>query len=619
VSKIIQLEFAQSIISLVGGIEQFTELTTQYIDNFFSEQEKFGMLQSSLSEVFTQLGKPLVSTTEEFRALVEGLDITTQGGQETLAALLELSPAMAEYIEALEDERIAREDSARSAFGMLEQSIKLEKQRAQAVLDGATDAYNAEILRINGLRDALDDEQALRKDAYDKSETDLIASFAAQNQAIELEKQRAKVVLDSAKTMLDAELSRINGLRSSLDAEKALREQNVSGATNALNKAFAAEISLIQSNASARIDALNSERGALNSTASSMRSLIDSLDSATGVGGVSLVQALSMARGGDFSGAQSLDASNLVNQDAAGFASASDLAISNALNQNRLAAISLLASDELSETQSLINTIDRQIEAQQLSADRQVLALTEQLNSLLGIVDNTLSISEAITQLNDSQTALAGLNFDSQVESFNALIQAANDDYSLAEQSYNDTIESFDALIAANNEQLNSLLGIVDNTLSIKDATLQFNAAKLSLDSLNYDAQSAQFDMLIASADEVYQLHQSAYENELTRLDGILDYNEQLLNAALGIDNSILSVGDAVNALNSAIATIPAQQQQIAQNNASAENQALKQEITQMREDNAMYNREVVKNTKSTASILQRLEFNGLDTRSALQ
>jgi len=796
VSKIIQLEFAQSIISLVGGIEQFTELTTQYIDNFFSEQEKFEILQNSLSEVFTQLGKPLVSTTEEFRALVEGLDITTQGGQETLAALLELSPAMAEYIEALEDERIAREDSARSAFGILEQSIKLEKQSAQAVLDGATDAYNAEILRINGLRDALDDEQALRQDAYDKSETALIASFAAQNQAIELEKQRAKVVLDSARTILDAELLRINGLRSSLDAEKALREgsvtnaiqglresfaaqnqaielekqraqvvlnsaktmldaelsriailrtsldaekalreQNVNDATSLLNEAFAAEIALIQSNASvemeliksnasaeialiqsnasARIDALNSERGALDSTASSMQSLIESLDSATGIGGTSLMQALTMARGGDFSGAQSLDSSNLVNQDATGFASASDLAISNALNQNRLAAISLLAGEELSETQSLINTIDRQIEAEQLSADRQVellqsntekqikaeqlsadrqvVALTEQLNSLLGIVDNTLliseaivqfkaaqssladlnfdnqvqsfalliqsandgyslaeqnysdsiqrldglidannaqlnsllgivdntlSISEAITQLNDSQTALADLNFDSQVESFNALIQAANDDYSLAEQSYNDTIESFDDLIAANNEQLDSLLGIVDNTLSIKDATLQFNAAKLSLDLLNYEEQSAQFDMLITSADEVYQLHQSAYENELTRLDGILDYNEQLLNVALGIDNSIVSVGDAVNALNSAIAAIPAQQQQIAQNNANTENQALKQEITQMREDNAAYNREVVKNTKSTASILQRLEFNGFETRA---
>jgi len=660
VSKIIQLEFAQSIISLVGGIEEFTELTTQYIDNFFSEQEKFEILQNSLSEVFTQLGKPLVSTTEEFRALVEGLDITTQGGQETLAALLELSPAMAEYIEALEDERIAREDSARSAFGILEQSIKLEKQRAQAVLDGATDAYNAEILRINGLRDALDDEQALRQDAYDKSESALIASFAAQNQAIELEKQRAKVVLDSARTILDAELLRINGLRDTLNAEKALREQNVNDATSLLNAAFAAEIALIQSNASvemeliksnasaeialiqsnasARIDALNSERGALDNTASSMQSLIDSLDSATGIGGTSLMQALTMARGGDFSGAQSLDASNLVNQDATGFASASDLAISNALNQNRLAAISLLASDELSETQSLINTIDkqieaqqlsadrqvellqsnsgRQIEAQQLSADRQVSALNEQLNTLLGIVDNTLSISEAITQLNNSQTALADLNFNSQIESFNTLIQAANDDYSLAEQSYNGTIESFDALIAANNEQLNSLLGIVDNTLSIKDATLQFNDAKISLDSLNYEAQSAQFDMLIASADEVYQLHQSAYENELTRLDGILDYNEQLLNVALGIDTSILSVGDAVNALNSAIAAIPAQQQQIAQNNANTENQALKQEITQMREDNAAYNREVVKNTKSTASILQRLEFNGFETRA---
>jgi len=619
VSKIIQIEFAQSIIGLVGGIEQFTELTSEYIDNFFSEQEKFEILEGSLNDVFESLGIGLVNSKEGFRSLIEGLDITTEEGQATLAALLELSPAMAEYIEALQDERIAREDSARSAFGILEQSIKLEKQRAQAVLDGATDAYNAEILRINGLRDALDDEQALRQDAYDKSESTLITSFAAQNQAIELEKQRAQVVLNSAKTMLDAELSRIEGLRSALDIERSLREQNIIDSESALNKAFDAEISMIQSNSSARIDALNSERSALDGTASSMQSLIDSLDSASGASGVSLVQALSMARGGDFSGAQSLDASGLGNQDSSGFASASELAISNALNRNRLASIADLASEELTETQNLINTIDRQILATQADSYAQINALTEQLNSLLGIDDNTLSISEAIDKLSADQSSLEELNYDNQVQSFDALIKAANNDYALAEKDYNDSIQNFDALIAANNEQLNSLLGIVDNTLSIKDATLQFNAAKLSLDSLNYDAQSAQFDMLINSADEVYQLHQSAYENELTRLDGILDYNEQLLNVALGIDNSILSVGDAVNALNSAIAAIPAQQQQVEQSNSSTENQELKQEIANMREDNVRYNREVVKNTKSTASILQRLEFNGIDTRSAIQ
>jgi hypothetical protein len=618
VSKIIQIEFAQSIIGLVGGIEQFTELTSEYIDNFFSEQEKFEILEGSLNDVFDSLGLGLVNSKEGFRSLVEGLDITTEEGQATLAALLELSPAMAEYIEALQDERIAREESARSAFGLLEQSIKLEKQRAQAVLDGATDAYNAEILRINGLRDALDDEQALRQDGYDNSESALIASFAAQNQAIELEKQRAKVVLDSARTILDAEILRISGLRDTLDAEKALREQNVNDATTLLNAAFAAEIALIQSNSTARINALNSERGALDSTASSMQSLIDSIDSATGIGGTSLMQALTMARGGDFSGAQSLDASNLVSQDATGFASASDLAISNALNQNRLAAISLLAKDELSETQSLINTIDGQIEAQQLSADRQVMALTEQLNGLLGIADNTLSIDEAIEQFNNSQKSLADLDYDNQVDSFEALIKAANDDYELAQKNYDDSIKRLDDLIAANNAQLDSLLGINQNTLSIAEATLQFNAAKLSLDELNYDAQLEQFELMMKNAEDVYELHINAYEEEIERLDAILDYNEQLLNAALGIDTSILSVADAIDALNSAIIEIPAQQQQVEKTNSSTENQQLKQEIANMREDNVRYNREVVKNTKTTASILQRLEFNGIDTRSAI-
>ena len=41
----------------------------------------------------------------------------------------------------------------------------------------------------------------------------------------------------------------------------------------------------------------------------------------------------------------------------------------------------------------------------------------------------------------------------------------------------------------------------------------------------------------------------------------------------------------------------------------------LKEELSKTREDNAFFQRELVKNTKQTARILQRLEIDGLDTR----
>ena len=135
------------------------------------------------------------------------------------------------------------------------------------------------------------------------------------------------------------------------------------------------------------------------------------------------------------------------------------------------------------------------------------------------------------------------------------------------------------------------------------------------------EKQLAQLEMLEISAKEVYTLHEQAYADEVERLDTLIEDNKSLLDAALGIDGSVLTVAAAVAALNLTIAALnPATGgTAAATGRKAASDQAqedTKNEVKKMREENAAFQREIVKNTKTTARLLQRIELDGLDTRS---
>ena len=192
-------------------------------------------------------------------------------------------------------------------------------------------------------------------------------------------------------------------------------------------------------------------------------------------------------------------------------------------------------------------------------------------------------------------------------------------------------------------EQLNALLGIDTSVLSLDEAIKQFQEAQQAVVELGYQSEVERLDMLVDSANEVFSLHEQAYADEIERLDAILVDNEELLNAALGIDTSVLSVVDAIAALNASISALassngsgestpvanpfaPVDDQSIPDapvkpfsasdhTKPNLQQEEIKEELRQTREDNVMFQRELVKNTKQTARLLQRFELNGLDTR----
>ncbi|MCP4060777.1 MAG: hypothetical protein GY738_26540 [Pseudoalteromonas sp.] len=536
-SSIMQIEVAQSVIDLIGGLEQFSELSNAFVDKFYSDAEKFAMLESDLGDVFNTVGLGMVTTREEFRALVEGLDLTNAAQREVYATLLEVSPAFDEYVKGLKKVKEGLEDAVLNSFGKLEQAIKLQKNGAQAALDVAQEAHNAELDRIESLRGSLEAENELRTGNLATAEEALNNSF-------------------------NAEIVRIN--------EKAAAE------IEAANAASQAQIAGIKDASTARIAGLKSEKSVLSKTASSMRSLVSAINGTMKSlkGGGDLTAALQAARGGDLSQAKELDIKSLAKLDASNFLSAEDLKVQEAVNQNQLKEIGDIAGTQLSH------------------AERQLLGIENQVAATKG---------SAAAQIEAIQVAAKA-----QAEAIRAT--ADNDTKALQ-------------------DQLNALLGIDTTNLSMADATAKYQEAKMALDSVNYTAELGKLDMLTTSANDVYLLHQEAYAKEIERLDGILLANQAIVDVALGIDSSVMSVAEAVTGLNGAITSLAASNaaaQRVPENPVKetathfkhTSNEVIVDKLESIDKKNSEIQMQMLRNSQMQASALQQFKLDGMVTKA---
>lgn len=159
-SALMQIDVAQSIIGLVGGLERFSELSNSFFESFYSDAEQLAYLEGSLGNAFDSLGLSLVKSREGFKDLINGIDITTEAGQALYAALLELVPGMDKYLSALEDEEEERRQ-ARINFLKDERS---ELQSTANSLASLVGKINSELGQSFTIQEAL---AAARKGDFD--------------------------------------------------------------------------------------------------------------------------------------------------------------------------------------------------------------------------------------------------------------------------------------------------------------------------------------------------------------------------------------------------------------------------------------------------------------------
>ncbi len=341
------------------------------------------------------------------------------------------------------------------------------------------------------------------------------AAYVALERSISAEKDRANAILETARIAHATEINRLDALRDAANKENDRLKGNLSSAEDMLKKSFDAEkdkirtaadirieglnaeIAAAQDAASSRIDGLNAEKSALQSMASDLRGLADSLVSAVG-GAVNtdVMASLSAARRGNFEPAKTLSVPEIV---ASSFGSASDMGFAAAVQKARVMEIAGLADKEATIAERQMMAIENQIAAVRSGADSTVNAIKEQIDAINAQTDQ---------QINDLD------------------------------------------------KQLNALLGVDTSVLSLDESIKAYQQAQLELDQFGYDEQIAELDRLAAIADA--QLAESVAANaiEIARLDSLLDAARLELDAALGIDNSIKSVAQAIADLRAAILLI---------------------------------------------------------------
>lgn len=289
VTKEIELEVAQSIIELMGGIEQFQSATAEYFAEFYSEQEQLAAITKSAAAQFASLGIAMPTSRDGFKDLVDSLDLTTEAGQRMFAALMALVPAMDQYYD--QQERKAQELAGfNKSIG--DELAKLDMTDLQKSLFDLKAWYDAQIKEAA----ELGADTSLLEKLYDRKRAALIAA--------ELEKATAdinntfKQLVDSIQaasagignSILDIrrqmngwdesayQAGQVNQLRGQLGSGDITAQikaiQNLQGAIVSRYQADISANNLLMQQAQAALDSLNASWGELTSSLAGVRSSI---------------------------------------------------------------------------------------------------------------------------------------------------------------------------------------------------------------------------------------------------------------------------------------------------------------------------------------------------------
>lgn len=95
-------ETAAALAEAAGGIDQLASVQQGYYQAVTTEAERLSWSYSELTQSLSEHVDAIPRSVEEYRNLVEGLDLSTESGRELYLVLTQLAPAFAESVQAIE-------------------------------------------------------------------------------------------------------------------------------------------------------------------------------------------------------------------------------------------------------------------------------------------------------------------------------------------------------------------------------------------------------------------------------------------------------------------------------------------------------------------------------------
>ncbi|MER5173909.1 hypothetical protein [Thioclava kandeliae] len=159
-------DMASQLTQLFGGDEAFGTAVSSYYEAVYSESERLATLTRQTSEALSEMGLAMPQSRDQYRALVDAMDLTTEGGRELWATLVgmagvfdEILPQVASFtaqIEALSGQVSISLDGAITAYTAAQQAS------AQAATNWykAADSIAAFVAEMRGTASAMTSPQS---------------------------------------------------------------------------------------------------------------------------------------------------------------------------------------------------------------------------------------------------------------------------------------------------------------------------------------------------------------------------------------------------------------------------------------------------------------------------
>lgn len=213
------IEARNNIIELAGGLDQLVQKTQGFIANFYTREEQAGItargvVQALEAAGFTAAQIAALETKQDFRTLLESIDVSTDVGQKQFVALLDLQAQYANTSVLMEEQGktlLAIADAA-PQIEMLQKMLETEaeyqtrvqtaEEMAQATFDGLLETMGKIDISINNL-------SAIMASRLDRLSVEMANAQAAANQAaanaIAIANASAQAAIDAAEAAAMAE------------------------------------------------------------------------------------------------------------------------------------------------------------------------------------------------------------------------------------------------------------------------------------------------------------------------------------------------------------------------------------------------------------------------------
>jgi phage-related minor tail protein len=369
--KNLSFDAADALIRFAGGIDNLKTGIATYVQNFYTDQERIDALSDQVQKQLESFGITGVKTKEQFRAVVDSLDLTTESGQKTYAAMIGLSGAFAQVVDYADQAAAASASAAQATADAAQAAADAARSLAEATAQATRDAVQA----------ANDQNLAGVSSAFDVLQSAINAERDRLNKAYEQETQAIR------------------------DRTEALKQSAQEQATSASD--------LVKSLQSV-FDDLTGTLGALRPM--SYREAQALLDSALAYS----------KNGGSLSGIAGLqDALRVVqNADESRYATALDLRRDQARTAATVAALRDNAGSQLSVAQMTLDAINQSIAAIDATAAAQIAAIDSAHQEDLARLDSTLANAQAqLDELRGIHSGQQGL--EDAIKAFADAVQKA--------------------------------------------------------------------------------------------------------------------------------------------------------------------------------------------------